>query len=336
MSQESKGEGEARSVSRKPTIAIVDDDEIVLASTAEMLERADYRVLTRDRPAGCVAMMLQEKPDLVLLDVCMPTVAGDTLVKLFSKAAPNSGTIILLYSALDEPLLKSKAKASGAHGYIIKTNDGAALLRAVRRWLRPSVIRQRVTVPSETAPLERISLPGVSAPGVSMTRRVVQAPASSRDVQGPLSASSGELRKTSGSYQLGGPTILFVDDDMTALSGYRRQLHGQPFEFDFALSGSQALRLLTSATPPGVVVSDLLMPDPSGAEVLRRALDIDISWNRRFVIVTGLSPHEAKSQLDRRFAGAVLPKPTDTNALLSAIRSSLAYAGLNLPAVQAR
>jgi len=81
---------------RKPTIVVVDDCELTLASTAEALERAGYRVITRDRPAGCVAMMLQEKPDLVLLDVCMPTVSGDTLVKLFSKASPNSGTIILL------------------------------------------------------------------------------------------------------------------------------------------------------------------------------------------------------------------------------------------------
>src|SRR4051812_26882817 len=102
--------------SKKPTIVVVDDCEVTLASTADTLERAGYRVITRDRPAGCVAMMLQEKPDLVLLDVCMPTVSGDTLVKLFSRASPNSGTIILLYSGLDEPLLRSKAKGAGAHG----------------------------------------------------------------------------------------------------------------------------------------------------------------------------------------------------------------------------
>jgi response regulator RpfG family c-di-GMP phosphodiesterase len=40
-------------------------------------------------------MLLQEKPDLVLVDVRMPTVSGDTLVKLFSKASPKSGTILL-------------------------------------------------------------------------------------------------------------------------------------------------------------------------------------------------------------------------------------------------
>ncbi|HKO92485.1 MAG TPA: response regulator, partial [Polyangiaceae bacterium] len=139
------GRGEGPSGARKPTIVIVDDCQLVLASTAEALERAGYRVITRERPAGCVAMMLQEKPDLVLLDVCMPTVSGDTLVKLFSKASPNSGTIILLYSALDEPLLRSKAKASGAHGYIAKGSDNAALVRAVKRWLRTAAIEGRTS-----------------------------------------------------------------------------------------------------------------------------------------------------------------------------------------------
>src|SRR5688572_17213478 len=152
MSVTSQGRsGDEPGRSRKPTIVVVDDCEVTLAATAETLERAGYRVLTRDRPAGCVAMILQEKPDLVLLDVCMPTVSGDTLVKLFSKASPDSHTIILLYSALDEPLLRSKAKASGADGYIVKSNDTSAFVRAVKRWLRSPASDSRGALPAVTA-----------------------------------------------------------------------------------------------------------------------------------------------------------------------------------------
>jgi CheY-like chemotaxis protein len=290
-------------------------------------------------------MMLQEKPDLVLLDVCMPTVSGDTLVKLFSKASPNSGTIILLYSALDEPLLRSKAKGSGAHGYITKTGDNAALLRAMRRWLRPSVVDLRIPrvaeVPaSEKAPessqssvMQRVSARPLASHTSAAFRRAVEQPASSRmrDLEIRTTA-SGEMRRTSGSFQLGGPTVLFVDDDMMVLSGYRRQLLGQPFEFDFALSGNQALRLLLSPTPPSIIVSDLLMPEPNGRELLRRALDTDPSWGRRFVIVTALSLHDAKSQLDSRFSGALLRKPVETDVLSAAIRGSLLSMGVPLAA----
>lgn len=339
------GSGEHSSRSKRPTIVVVDDCEVTLASTADILERNGYRVITRDRPAGCVAMMLQEKPDLVLLDVCMPTVSGDTLVKLFSKASPNSGTIILLYSALDEPLLRSKAKGAGAHGYITKSNDSAALLRSVRRWLRPSVVDQRGPLTelrgvdkapeSSHSSSERQQVPARAPASHSSAafRRAVEQPASSRmrDLE-IRTTTSGEMRRTSGAFQIGAPTVLFVDDDMLILSGYRRQLFGQPFEFDFALSGNQALRLLLSPTPPSIIVSDLLMPEPNGRELLRRALDLDPSWSRRFIIVTALSSHDAKSQLDSRFSGALLRKPVETDALSAAIRASLLSMGMPLVA----
>ena len=149
-------------------------------------------------------------------------------------------------------------------------------------------------------------------------------------------SASGEMRRTSGSYQISAPTVLFVDDEMMVLSGYRRQLLGQPYEFDFALSGAQALRLLASATPPSIIVSDLLMPNPNGPELLRQALDRDPTWSRRFIVVTALSAHEARQQLDARFSGPVLRKPVETDTLSSAIRASLASLRVSLRVEKAR
>ena len=318
MSELSKGgAGATPHESRRPTIVVVDDSDIVLTATAETLERAGYRVLTRNRPSGCVAMILQEKPDLVLLDVCMPTVSGDTLVKLFSKASPDSHTIILLYSALDEPLLRSKAKASGAHGYIVKTSDNSALVRHVKRWLRPAN-GSRGALPAVSPAARGVNRP---EPTNASSRRRFSEPVPRREEFNVTV--SGEMRRPSGSHSLPAPTVLFVDDDMLVLSGYRRQLLGQPFEFEFALSGGQVLRRLKSATPPSVIVSDLLTSKPDGLEVLRQALDHDQNWSRRFIVVTNRPLHDAKRQLDRRFFGSLLKKPAGTDELVAAIRSSL-------------
>jgi len=294
---------------------VIDDSDVVLAAAQDALEKAGYRVLTRNRPAGCIAMILQEKPDLVLLDVCMPTISGDTLVKLFGRASPNSKTIVLLYSALDEPLLRSKAKAAGAHGYVTKSSDPALLIRAVKRWLRIPVSETRMV---------RIAEAGAApTPQAAPRRRMSLAPAASRTLEARGAQGAPDSRRLSGLLPADAPTVLLVDDDMLVLSGYRRQLYGQPFQFEFALSGSQALRVLTSATPPSVVVSDLLMPQPDGSEVLRQALDHDDSWGRRFVIVTAQPLQDAKKQLDARFRGQVLRKPVETEALASAIQWSL-------------
>ena len=81
----------------RPTIVVIDTSELSLASTREVLESAGHRVLTHSRPSGAVALILQEKPELVLLEV---NLGGDSVAKLFGKAQPNSSTIVLLYSSL--------------------------------------------------------------------------------------------------------------------------------------------------------------------------------------------------------------------------------------------
>src|SRR5687767_8406392 len=113
------------------TILVVDDSEVVLTVTKTLLVAAGYRVLTHPGAAGCVAVILQEKPDLVLIDVNMPKLGGETIVKLFGKAQPNSETIILLFSSLSAAQLEQRAQTSGAHGFIRKTDDTFELVRNV-------------------------------------------------------------------------------------------------------------------------------------------------------------------------------------------------------------
>jgi CheY-like chemotaxis protein len=122
------------------------------------------------------------------------------------------------------------------------------------------------------------------------------------------------------------PTVLIVDDDMLALSSYRRQLQSEPVYCEFALSGDHAIRHLSSDSPPSVVVTDLLMPSPNGVEVLAAAVQIDQSWNQRFVFVSGAPLDEAQRKLGGRFYGRLLRKPINTDELCRAIRACLALA----------
>lgn len=361
--------GDAGSSRKKRKIIVVDDSEVVLTTTSETLKRAGYRVLTRNGPSGCVAMILQEKPDLVLLDVGMPAVSGDTIVKLLGTAAPNSDTILLLFSEMEEDQLRAKAKACGAHGYITKTYNPAVLLRTINRWLRrPPGQGYTGLFPSDAGAsgqlraLDPARASGqMRIPGQVRLSGELKAPAPLR-LSGEMTApepprASGEMRtpghlgdsgeRAPGSVKISGemrvssgfgrtrsasgdedPRVLFLDDDMLVLSGYRRQLHGQPIRFEFALSGAEAMRRLTSHDPPSLIVADLVMPEPDGAQVFRRALDHDGSWNRRFVIVTGMPMAEAKRQLDSRFCGYLFQKPVLSEELGAAIRDTLGLPAL--------
>ncbi len=278
----------------KKTIAVVDDSEIVLEVLRELLEGAGYRVLTRSRPVGCVAMMLQEEPDLVLIDVSMPGVGGDTLVRCFGTANPSSACVILLYSGLPENVLEKKVRSSGAHGYIRKSDDQNGLLREIAQWLGRSPGR----------PLGRPRTPSpFSAP---------------KSEQAPSSVVSSGLRPLTVP-----KSALLVATDIAVLSGYSKDLQHDRLTFEFALSGAQALHRLSGETPPDLIVSHLDTGEVGGMDLYRHALEIDQKWQNRFVLIAE-SQDRARLQLPGMlFAGPVLYRPFEIRALQEVIDGCL-------------
>lgn len=301
------------------TVMVVDDSEIVLSVTRNVLEGAGFRVITHSRPSGCVALILQEKPDLVLIDVNMPQIGGDTIAKLFGKARPNNDTIVLLYSSLSRAALEGKVKSSGAHGYIQKSEDGYDFLRQLSVWLKRSATltsssKLRATRVEQSE--DDLSLrPSGARP---TARQYSPPPEASSESQDALSTG-----RSSGTLALDLPVVLFIDDDMATLSALRREVQNEPYLVEFALSGAHALRRILSATAPTLVVSDLLMPEPGGAEVYRRAVAADPKWRERFVFVTGAGIVSEISAFLSTFPGVVLEKPVRGELLRSAIREGL-------------
>ncbi len=332
------------------TIVVVDDEATCLVATRQALEHAGYRVLTRNGPAGCIAAILQERPDLVLFDLGMST-GGDVLIKMMRAADRAHDSLLFLYSATSEPVLRDKAMQVGADGYVCKALGERSLVASVRSALigRPTVARGQGSAgprrgrlgarpaggrdfpPTDRARPSGLLVSVVPPPSLVSARRSLSS-AHLDAVRGALgslpNAPRAEYRQAmrSGVRTLGMPKVLFVDDDMVVLSGYRRQLQSYPVQFEFALSGTQALHHICGDSPPSVVVSDLLMPEPDGGEVFRRALEHHPGWRHRFVVVTGCSEQAAAKRLDSGFGGVVLKKPADTQQLLEAIRVCLPQA----------
>jgi DNA-binding NarL/FixJ family response regulator len=296
---------------RKSKIVVIDDSEIVLEVTRSALEGAGYEVVTHDRPAGCVALILHEKPDLVLMDVNMPGLGGDTIVTVLGKAAPTSETIVLLHSSLSAEVLRGKVTTAGAHGFIQKSGDLFGLVREVARWLKRSASGNMRAALVTSTDEKRLSGTRPAAPPTSN--------AASADSASGVPRHSGTLR-------VDAPTVLLVDDDMSVLSGFRRHLQNDDVSIEFALSGGQALRRVLSDTPPDVVVCDMMLPDVSGMEVYQRAVAAVPSFRQRFAVVTGASGTPSVSSFLASFAGPVLYKPIDAAQLSQAVRTCLAGA----------
>jgi DNA-binding NtrC family response regulator len=309
------------------TILVIDDSEVVLEMTRFTLERAGYRVLTRDRAQGSIVAILHEQPDLVLLDVNMPSMSGESVAEMLSHPGPARGIMVVLYSSLPANALRMKALASGAHGFIQKTSVQVDLLRQVRAFLEQndsnSKLRRAAFVTEEG---------GASSARIraakAVDERITLEPPSSASVRSgspapePLSASAPPPRRDSGALRLTRPTALFVDDDIGILTAYRRAFSSEELLGEYLTSADQAIRRISAYEPPDVVVTDLVLPGMNGIELFRRALSLDASWRHRFVFVTGAAKLDYVAAFLREVAGRALEKPVDTRRLHDAIRYS--------------
>jgi CheY-like chemotaxis protein len=108
---------------RRGKVLVVDDDPIVLEITRDRLQKAGYFVLTRDQALGTSTAIMQEDPDVVLLDVTMPGLSGEALARLISQNPKHQRTAIIFHSAGEAGDLNSLVERSGALGSIQKTGD---------------------------------------------------------------------------------------------------------------------------------------------------------------------------------------------------------------------
>lgn len=116
-------------------ILIVDDSDLVLEIYKEVLESADFEVITRNTPFGTASIIATEKPNLALIDLFMPALSGDKLVELLRKDKNIQDTKLILFSNRPSDELRSISASCGADGFIQKTGDHMEVVRNVRSWI---------------------------------------------------------------------------------------------------------------------------------------------------------------------------------------------------------
>lgn len=119
----------------RASIFVLDDSQVILSQMRILLESEGYQVHTFDSPLGITREVMRLHPDLVLVDINMPSITGDKVCRLIRSASHARDVLILLHSSLSESDLQEIARASGADGAITKTSDGRAFVQAIERFL---------------------------------------------------------------------------------------------------------------------------------------------------------------------------------------------------------
>jgi CheY-like chemotaxis protein len=110
-------------------VLIIDDDPIVLAMSADLLGKAGFTVRTAHTLSAFYLATAAWRPEITLMDVCMPEMNGPELCRLVKASLP--GMPVVLFSALPEDHLEGLAKTCGADAHVAKSEGLAGLVSTV-------------------------------------------------------------------------------------------------------------------------------------------------------------------------------------------------------------
>jgi two-component system, OmpR family, alkaline phosphatase synthesis response regulator PhoP len=124
-----------------PKILIVDDEphiRMLIEQTLEELEDEGVDFLTAVNGEEALAMICDEKPNLVFLDVMMPKMNGIEVCRRVKKELGLNEVYIVLLTAKGQELDRQKGQEVGADIYMTKPFNPETLLNKAREVLHLS------------------------------------------------------------------------------------------------------------------------------------------------------------------------------------------------------
>ncbi len=114
-------------------VLVVDDSEIVRRGICQILKSQPDIEIVCEASDGADAILKtrEHRPDIVLLDITMPVMNGFEAARRIKNELPS--VLILMVSQFDSAAFMREAAASGASGYVVKSNASAELIPALRK-----------------------------------------------------------------------------------------------------------------------------------------------------------------------------------------------------------
>lgn len=119
----------------KKHILVVDDEIGALTLIGIMLERGGFSVLKAKDADAALAVLEQDTPDMIILDVMMPGMNGIELCSVIRQRAQTTHTPILILSARGDADSVMRGMEAGANDYLPKPILHHDLVAKVRSML---------------------------------------------------------------------------------------------------------------------------------------------------------------------------------------------------------
>jgi two-component system response regulator ChvI len=128
------------------TIALVDDDRNILTSVSIALQAEGFSTRVYSDGEAALKALLDNPPDLAVLDVKMPRMDG---MELLRRLREKTDLPVIFLTSKDEEIDEALGLALGADDYVKKPFSQRLLIARIRVILRRSELRARPDGPTE-------------------------------------------------------------------------------------------------------------------------------------------------------------------------------------------
>jgi two-component system alkaline phosphatase synthesis response regulator PhoP len=112
-------------------ILVVDDEPNIVRTLQDRLEMNGYSVVTASNGKEGLETALNEKPDIILLDIIMPIMDGHEMLGHLRKSDDCKNISVIMLTARSRNQDIARANACGIDDYIVKPFDLSELLEKI-------------------------------------------------------------------------------------------------------------------------------------------------------------------------------------------------------------
>jgi CheY-like chemotaxis protein len=114
-----------------PRVLVVEDDPVARHVMVQSLERAGFEVESTDDGAQALFILGHERPDVMILDLMLPTLDGPQVARTQKQLKEGFGQKTRIIVVTSNRNAQAEAQHFGADAFLVKPVEGAALVRAV-------------------------------------------------------------------------------------------------------------------------------------------------------------------------------------------------------------
>ena len=124
---------------KRNRILIVEDDHRNMTLLHDLLKAHGYEILKASDGLEAMNVARNERPDLILMDIRLPTISGLDATRLLKQDNQTNAIPIIAVTAFATPEDENMALESGCAAYITKPVNIDELLRKIRSFLSASL-----------------------------------------------------------------------------------------------------------------------------------------------------------------------------------------------------